>query len=162
MSWHGIKVSFQDVVFLDESGHMEMTSARLCLRWQMLHRRVPDTCARIFPLGQSVSTRKCCLINYNRALSINIFHYLDEALARSRHNILRKQKSNMRFSCHCLSLFLIGDFTIFLHVELKQMKKRNHTTRKLRFIKSVLWYLLCWMIACLSSYKQYFQQFNWV
>lgn len=37
-----------------------------------------DTCTQIFPFGQSVSTRKCCLINYNQALSINIFQCLDE------------------------------------------------------------------------------------
>lgn len=37
-----------------------------------------DICTQIFPFGQSVSTRKCRLINYNQALSINIFQCLDE------------------------------------------------------------------------------------
>lgn len=38
-----------------------------------------DTCTQIFPFEQSVSTRKKVIfINYNQALSIDIFQCLDE------------------------------------------------------------------------------------
>lgn len=62
-----------------------------------------DTRAQIFPSERSVSTQKSHFINYNQALSINIFFPLfgwDLARAALQHlENAKKEQRDFRFSC---------------------------------------------------------------